>query len=676
MNNQQSIGILAYGSLIDDPGPEISPKIKATIDCITPFNVEFARMSKTRDNAPTLIPVGEEGCPVKAKILVLENISESEATDMLWRRETRQTDRKKKYPAKSKPYTNDVVVKTVENFHGISIVLYTSIGQNIGVLTAGFLAKLAIESYYNPSGDKNLDGVHYLMNAKNNGIKTTLSPDYEKEILKATNTTTLSDALDVLAKEKPHVLQLRKQKNEFEKEYKEIGDLVHSYGLKKTLNGKEIAITDFKAFIEEHRSEFTINVHEGFKQGQEKILQLLLDFEKQKNTLESDKSNLKGKANRTEIQRTITKIRLLEYWEDLLRHMIDSIGWQMIHGQLYISRRLYQGVGGKKRLLDTNIESVAAVAKELNKVPEYFALITDLSGYFQVGDIMQISNGKLQLIEVKEGDKNHQVLEVMDKMLQSEKPTPEVFEGVDVDKHLIQQLDRTLKQLHTAIKVTEIINTDKGTDKQGRDVRIITPKEDTPRFDERMSKLEYQLKTRNFWAYDVVEECLHIGMYKGPMKLMGPGILKGIAKQGEFTYILANYRSIVRSLNRPVFSLPFSHELVYDILFDRVDLIFMIDLDSYLKLFEMFELTARWLSRKETAKVLEEHKGSQIFVYEHQCICIEDKEKTTTMYLSIGMLQKIYFEFILPSYTAYSSLYYLGIISEDNQDGQKANDSN
>jgi len=671
MTQLQSIGILAYGSLIDDPGPEITPKIKTTIDCITPFNVEFARMSKTRDNAPTLIPVGEEGRPVKAKILVLENVSSAEATDMLWRREIRQADRSKKYPMKLKPSTNDVVIKNIENFHGVNIVLYTSIGQNIGLPAAGLLAKLAIESYYGTSGDKKMDGVHYLLNAKNNGIETGLSADYEKAILGATKSTNLVEALVVLAKEKPHVLQLRKQKSDFEAQYKEIGDLVHSYGLKKTLNGKDADLKDFKTFLQEHQLEFTINVHEGFKKGQEKILRLLIDLEKQKSALELDKSKIKGKTHQPEKQRIIAQIRLLEYWEDLLRHMIDSIAWQMLHGQLYISRRLYQGVGGKKRLLDTNIESVVAVANDLNKVPENFALITDLSGYLQVGDIMQISNGKLQLIEVKEGVKNHKVLEVMDKMMQAEKLTPEIFEGIDIDKYFIQQLDRNLKQLDTAIKVTEIINTDKGTDKQGRDVRIITPKEDTPRFDERMRKLEDQLKTRNIWAYDVIEECLHIGMYKGPMKIMGAGILKGIAKQGEFTYVLANYRSVVRSLNRPVFSLPFSHELVYDILFDRTDLVFMIDLDNYLKFFEIFELTARWLSRKETAKVLGQNKNNQIFVHEHRCICIEDKEKTKTMYISIGMLQKMYFEFILPSYTAYSNLYYFGIDTEDNKVSQK-----
>ena len=51
------IGILAYGSLIDDPGREIEPLIIRRLKGVeTPFQIEFARSSSTRDGAPTLIP--------------------------------------------------------------------------------------------------------------------------------------------------------------------------------------------------------------------------------------------------------------------------------------------------------------------------------------------------------------------------------------------------------------------------------------------------------------------------------------------------------------------------------------------------------------------------------------------------------------------------------------------
>jgi hypothetical protein len=47
------IGILAYGLLIFDPGIEIEPLIVQRITTLTPFPVEYARISRTRDGAPT-----------------------------------------------------------------------------------------------------------------------------------------------------------------------------------------------------------------------------------------------------------------------------------------------------------------------------------------------------------------------------------------------------------------------------------------------------------------------------------------------------------------------------------------------------------------------------------------------------------------------------------------------
>ena len=54
--SKHRIGILAYGSLIDEPGLEIEQLIIHRINCLTPFKVEYARKSGTRGDGPTLIP--------------------------------------------------------------------------------------------------------------------------------------------------------------------------------------------------------------------------------------------------------------------------------------------------------------------------------------------------------------------------------------------------------------------------------------------------------------------------------------------------------------------------------------------------------------------------------------------------------------------------------------------
>jgi hypothetical protein len=77
-------------------------------------------------------------------------------------------------------------------------VIYTSISRNISVDTPAFLADQAIQSILKPAGEKELDGVRYLLNAKNSGIVTPMTLSYEAEILKRTGAKTLESAIKIL----------------------------------------------------------------------------------------------------------------------------------------------------------------------------------------------------------------------------------------------------------------------------------------------------------------------------------------------------------------------------------------------------------------------------------------------------------------------------------------------
>ena len=202
------LGILAYGSLIDDPGEEIKAvTVNRIRNVVTPFKVEFARSSQTRTGAPTLVPVESGGAHVKAQIFILkESVSEKEAIDMFWRRETNQVSTDKMYNRPARPDENTVLVERLEKFHNIDVVLYTKIGANIHPLTPQRLARLAIDSARSEACVQGRDGISYLINAKRNGIQTPLMPKYEEEILREVRATSLEDAL--------HILQLERLKRE------------------------------------------------------------------------------------------------------------------------------------------------------------------------------------------------------------------------------------------------------------------------------------------------------------------------------------------------------------------------------------------------------------------------------------------------------------------------------
>jgi hypothetical protein len=91
----------------------------------TPFPVEFARSSRTRDGAPTLVPVSQGGAHIPASVLVLdEAVTTGDARAMLNRRETWSLNNASTHPSVR-------WIGELPGFRGISICLYTALEANI-----------------------------------------------------------------------------------------------------------------------------------------------------------------------------------------------------------------------------------------------------------------------------------------------------------------------------------------------------------------------------------------------------------------------------------------------------------------------------------------------------------------------------------------------------------------
>jgi len=194
------VGILAYGSLIADPGSEINELTHHTIkDVETPFAVEYARSSSTRSGAPTLVPVEDkEGIPVKANIFVLAQEADLNAVkNILYRRERHKVgDASVEYPPPRDVTSNTVIVDEIKGFRNVETVFYTRIGSNIPEITdndmpdeskAQLLAGLAIDSVTDKTFNKEEDGISYLASAIEAGVITKLTESYKQAIFHSTN---------------------------------------------------------------------------------------------------------------------------------------------------------------------------------------------------------------------------------------------------------------------------------------------------------------------------------------------------------------------------------------------------------------------------------------------------------------------------------------------------------
>jgi hypothetical protein len=182
------VGILAFGSMVERPGAEIAARVIRRIEVETPFAAEFARSSRTRDGAPTLVPVSEGGARIPATVLVLDDsAAEDDARMMLYRRETQR-------PADCGTVQAVTWIARLTGFAGTRTCLYTALPPNVEPLTAARLADLAVSSAIAPSGAQHRDGISYLLDQKLRNVMTPLLAPYEEAVLARAGAVDLADA--------------------------------------------------------------------------------------------------------------------------------------------------------------------------------------------------------------------------------------------------------------------------------------------------------------------------------------------------------------------------------------------------------------------------------------------------------------------------------------------------
>jgi hypothetical protein len=183
-----SIGILAFGSIAEDTGSALAAAVTRRIEVHTPFAVEFARSSRTRDGAPTLVPVRQSGAHVPATVLILDDsVTMADARAMLYRRETGRLNNRN-------AGSRAAWIAELPGFAGTSTCLYTALPSNIRPLTAEKLAELAVCSAAASAGAEQRDGISYLQQQKRRGVATPLMPAYEEAVLARTGACDLDGA--------------------------------------------------------------------------------------------------------------------------------------------------------------------------------------------------------------------------------------------------------------------------------------------------------------------------------------------------------------------------------------------------------------------------------------------------------------------------------------------------
>lgn len=182
---RRRVAILAYGSLLYAPGPDLAAAIVERRPCVTPFGVEYGRASVRWGGGPVLVP-HRDGAAVDGTLLLLgREIDLGTAVDLLAARE-------------GLPSARGVQQVAMDGDH---VVLTACLPRNLmgADMRPAALARRAVASASN--GPRN--GVAYLRAAVAAGIRTPLTPAYAERVLALAGARTLEEAEERLVASGP-----------------------------------------------------------------------------------------------------------------------------------------------------------------------------------------------------------------------------------------------------------------------------------------------------------------------------------------------------------------------------------------------------------------------------------------------------------------------------------------
>lgn len=441
---------------------------------------------------------------------------------------------------------------------------------------------------------------------------------------------------------------------EYRIKLKEIADYAFRHGI-SAIGVEQFKVGPPDTWDESIKTKFFTACHDGFKIAQRL---LIIEIKKYQSLLRETKSNLREfrrQRDKENEKKNETKIKIIEQRLHTFSHIADGIAWQLIGRQIHIARRFHIQEKSFKYLDSSNIEHAIQTAEEINKNPNDFALISDLTSFVQIGDLMIRHDKIIGIMELKEGKVNDQINEFFGNIEKAGITVSDDELKEKFDEKTLKQVKRMLRQQERTVRATEVINKDKGIDPvSGGNIVVRTPTVFTEYYHEELNKLQDDLKEKT-WAYTCLETCLHIGMYRDKGIVMARFAIEEILKVETENYIIIDWLSITHNLSEPLFGKPFSPEFIIDVLTGKIKIIIGLNLDALIDTFNLFGLKSRWLTEKETITIKQNAIRDGIVIINKRGIAVTSTDQEE-MIISAGTLSKILYDNIKPSSIATSML--------------------
>jgi hypothetical protein len=389
----------------------------------------------------------------------------------------------------------------------------------------------------------------------------------------------------------------------------------------------------------------------GFAEAQKLIIEELKIITATKRNLGAQAKDARSNRNKLQAIRVGRAIEREEYKEAVIRRLADSIAWQLIDGRSDFVQWLHS-YEKPPSIDESNFESVLEVVNESNKSdPLSFALISDLTSFIRVGDILRRDTSSVrEIIEMKAGEENIKAIWIVENELTRDLDESSLARLKDVyGPHLVDQARRIQRQINKGNKVREIINTGAGEDPNtGTSVIVREPQQTPANYMRDLAEQLLRLDKRP-WAYTVIEDCLMVGCYQGLMKKAGRALLNSLARSlfEENNMTVSLNEGLKIPLCEPVFLKPLREDDIFDIVFDRKRVFMVLSVDRLLQSFREQGAEVKWLSKKETDRLMQRNKYERPLVFNRRAVSIDNDE--WSIILTAGSLRRIFFDNLLPS---------------------------
>lgn len=401
--------------------------------------------------------------------------------------------------------------------------------------------------------------------------------------------------------------------------------------------------------IKNNSTRFYSEVHSDFELAQNLILRNIITKEEELEFLKTELKIKRREKKNDEIKNLNSEIFRNSYRRTVFRKLADSIAWQLINGQHYIARRFY--LREKPPFIkDSNIADVKRRVDKLNdEDSQSFALINDLTSFLQIGDILRKTPEGMFIIEAKEGEMNDIARNILDYIdINEQEELKNVFPS-NFDEKLKSQILRMHRQDIRANRVVEIIENEEGIDPfSEKPIKIFEADTKLEFFYDEITLLIHESKKKN-WAYNVIDDCLHIGAYRNKWINIGKETIENIVYQisGKKIHAFSLLQNLVIEISMPLFLKPFENDAIRELLAGEVLVFMAIDFEKVIELFTKKGISARWLSRKETHKLKEtDEYQTELLIIENRAICLYNDE--ISVELASGFLARIISDNLYP----------------------------